>query len=103
MMKYTLTLINTEGFMVEEILNLPVDDTIIWADFVQLGRVRECLLMHPTMKLIDVTPDGMPDSFTDAEQQQRQLANMGLRKSINNQGAPQYEDIDEDLLSDTTD
>jgi hypothetical protein len=56
------------------------------------------------MRLVDVTPDGMPDSFTDAEQQQRQLANMGLRKSINNQGAPQYEDIDEDDLdSDSTD
>ena len=102
-MKYHLTLINTEGFMVEETLDLPVDDTIQWADFVQLGRVRECLLMHPTMRLIDVTPDGMPESFTDAEQQQRQLANMGLRKSINDQGAPQYEDIDEDLVSDSTD
>ena len=102
-MKYTLTLITADGLALESTLDLPVDDTITWADFVQLRAVKELLLLHPHMTLIDVTPEDMPDSFTDAEQQQRQLANMGLRKSINNQGAPQYEDIDEDLLSDTTD
>ena len=103
-MKYHLTLINTDGFMVEETLDLPVEDTIVWEDFVQLGKVRECLQMHPTMQLVDVSPDGMPDSFSDDERLRRQLANMGLRKSINNQGAPQYEDIDQDDLdSDSTD
>jgi hypothetical protein len=102
-MKYHLTLINTDGFMVEETLDLPVDDTIQWEDFVQLRGVRECLLLHPTMKLIDVTPDGMPDWFSDEEKMTRQLANMGLRKSTTDRGAPQYEDIDQDDLTDSCD
>jgi hypothetical protein len=93
-MKYTLTLINDAGFMHEETLDLPVEDTIGWEDFVQLSLVRECLLMHPAMKLLDVTPHGMPDWFSDAEQQQRQLANMGLKKTQAIGHAPEYEDIE---------
>jgi len=93
-MKYILTLITADGLALEETLDLPVDDTITWADFVNLRSVKELLLLHPHMTLIDVTPEGMPDSFTDAEQQQRQLANMGLKKTHAIGHAPEYEDIE---------
>ena len=95
-MKYHLTLINTEGFCIEESLDLPVDDTANWAEFISMSAVKELMLMNPTMTIVDVTPDGMPASFTDEERMRRQLSNMGIKKSINAQGAPEYEDIEEE-------
>ena len=95
-MKYHLTLINTEGFMLEQTLDLPVDDTANYSEFMSMRAVKELMLMNPTMTIIDVTPDGMPDTFSDEERMRRQLLNMGIKKSINAQGAPEYEDIVEE-------
>ena len=95
-MKYHLTLINTEGFIIEESLDLPVDDTAQYNEFIALPAVRELMLMNPTMTIIDVTPDGMPDTFSDEERMRRQLTNMGIKKSRNEKGAPEYSDIDDE-------
>lgn len=100
-MNYTLTLINDAGVMLEQQVSLPVEDTITWADFVSLRSVRDCLLLHPTMRLIDVTPGGMPDTFTDEQSRELQLTRMGLRKSTTTKGAPQYEHFDADIGSDS--
>ena len=62
--------------MTEHTLDLPVTPEITYHDFERLKEVKELLLMNPTMTLQDVTPDGMPDWFTDEEQMSRQKANM---------------------------
>lgn len=62
--------------MTEHTLELPVTPEITYYDFERLKEVKELLLMNPTMRLQDVTPDGMPDRFTDDEQMLRQKANM---------------------------
>jgi hypothetical protein len=99
-MKYHLTLINTEGFIIEESLDLPVDDTANYSEFMSMRAVRELMLMNPTMTIIDVTPDGMPNSFTDEERMRRQLENMGIRKTLNAKGVSEYADIDTDTDGD---
>jgi hypothetical protein len=75
-MKYYITLMNTVGIMSEHVLELPVTPEIKWHDFESLEQVQELLLLNPTMRLQDVTPEGMPDWFTDEEQMIRQIANM---------------------------
>lgn len=75
-MKYHLILINDHGFCSEHTLDLPVTPEITWHDFERLELVQNLLLMNPTMTLHDVTPDGMPDWFTDEEQMLNQKANM---------------------------
>lgn len=67
-MKYYLTLINDAGIMLEHELDLPVTPEITWQDFVQQRAVKDLLLMNPTMRLQDITPDGMPKEFTEEEQ-----------------------------------
>jgi hypothetical protein len=62
--------------MTEHDLDLPVTPEITYYDFERLKEVKELLLMNPTMRLHDVTPDGMPDWFTDEEMMARQKANM---------------------------
>jgi hypothetical protein len=62
--------------MTEHLLDLPVTPEITYYDFERLKEVKELLLMNPTMRLHDVTPDGMPDWFTDEEMMARQKANM---------------------------
>jgi hypothetical protein len=99
-MIYHLTLINTEGFILEESLDLPVEDTAQYNEFIALPAVKELLMMNPTMQLVDVTPDGMPDSFTDEERMRRQLENMGIRKTLNAKGVSEYADIDTDTDGD---
>lgn len=72
--------------MTEHTLDLPVTPEITWHDFERLEQVQNLLLMNPTMTLHDVTPDGMPDWFTDEEQMLNQKANMldsGLEFSYN--------------------
>ena len=54
--------------MLESTLDLPVEDTISWQDFVQLRLVRDLVLANPTMQIIDITPQGMADSFTQEQQ-----------------------------------
>lgn len=68
---------NTQGIMLEQTLDLPVTPEITWQDFEQLTPVRELLLLNPTMRLHDVTPDGMPDWFTDDDQMRIQQQHMG--------------------------
>ena len=60
-MKYTLTLITPEGLTLEEILDLPVEDSITWRDFESLTQVKDLILLYPHMSLIDVTPTGLFD------------------------------------------
>jgi hypothetical protein len=94
-MKYILTLITTDGLMLEETLDLPCEDTITWQDFMSLGAVKDLMLLHPSMTIIDVTPHGMPDWFSDEEQRQRQLANMGMKKTQVVGYAPEYQELGE--------
>ena len=97
-MKYHLTLINPEGFMLEETVDLPVEDSISWHDFSQLSKVKHLLLMNPTMRLHDVTPDGMPSWYTDEQILRITLQHQGLRKSQKDTGATVYEDLDSSEL-----
>jgi hypothetical protein len=62
--------------MTEHLLELPVTPEITYYDFERLKEVKELLLLNPTMRLHDVTPEGMPDWFTDEEIMLRQKANM---------------------------
>lgn len=62
--------------MQEHELDLPVTPEITYRDFERLPRIQELLLMNPTMKLHDVTPEGMPDRYTDEEWLILQKANM---------------------------
>ena len=79
-MKYHLILINTEGYMTEHTLELPVTPEISWPDFEQLSQVKDLLLQNPSMRLHDVTPDGMPSWFTDEEWMTIQQNHMGSSK-----------------------
>lgn len=65
--------------MLEQSLDLPITDDARYEEFMSMRAVKELLLMNPTMTILDVTPDGMPDSFTDAEMQTRQLTNLGIK------------------------
>jgi hypothetical protein len=62
--------------MTEHTLDLPVTPEITYYDFERLKEVKELLLLNPTMRLQDVTPDGMPDRLTDDEIMSNQKANM---------------------------
>jgi hypothetical protein len=62
--------------MSEHTLDLPVSPETTYYDFERLPQVRELMLLNPTMTLHDVTPDGMPDRYTDEEIMSRQRANM---------------------------
>ena len=94
-MNFLITLINDEGFLIEESLRLPISQEATWDDFMAMRSVRDLLLMNPTMTVIDVTPEGMPAWFTDEQQLTRQLQNMGIKKSQNERGQSVYTD-DED-------
>jgi hypothetical protein len=82
--------------MIEELLDLPVEPEISWSDFLSLSQVKNLLLLNPTMTLLDVTPNGMPDTFTDEEKMRRQLFSMGIKKTVNSLGVSEYQDIKED-------
>ena len=81
--------------MLEHSLDLPITDNANYDEFMQLESVRDLLLMNPTMRVQDVTPDGIPDWFSDAEQQSRQLANMGMKKTQVVGYAPEYQELGE--------
>jgi len=91
-MKYILTLINDMGMIAEETLELPVSDDITWQDFVQLTLVKNLLLTFPSMQLVDITPQDMPDRFTEADIMRIQLSHQGLRKQVSDLGSS-YEEI----------
>jgi hypothetical protein len=78
-MIFHITLVNNEGIMSEHTLDLACTDDITWEDFAQLRSVKDLMLMNPTMTILDVTPDGMPDWFSDGELMSRQLTNFGLK------------------------
>jgi hypothetical protein len=86
--------------MLEESLDLPVSDDISWQDFTQLSKVKDLLLLNPSMTLLDVTPDGMPSWYTDEQLLTLTLTNMGQRKTRGSKGEPVYEDLDQDELED---
>lgn len=91
-MNYTLTLMNDQGFMLEETVTLPVSDDISWQDFVQLAAVKNILLINPSMQLVDVSPEGMPDRFSEGDIMRIQLSHQGLRKQVSDLGSS-YEEI----------
>lgn len=93
-MKYIVTLITTDGLTMEETLDLPVEPTISWSDFVSLSAVRELTLLNPHMTVCDVSPWDMPASFTDEQMKTIQLSNMGLRRNQVEGYAPKYVDLD---------
>jgi hypothetical protein len=66
-MKYIITLEDQAGHMQEHTLDLPVEPEITWQDFVNLAEVRELRLQDPSMWLQDVTPQGMPDSYSEED------------------------------------
>jgi hypothetical protein len=100
-MKYIITLINSEGIMSEHTLQLPVSSDIQWHDFVALSQVKNLLLMNPTMTILDVTPEGMSDRFTDEQMMANQLAAMGIKTTKNQKGITVYEsDSDSDDVAD---
>lgn len=80
--------------MLEETVDLPVEDSITWQDFSQLAKVKDLLLLNPTMRLHDVTPDGMPSWYTDDQLLRIMLHHQGIRKTQNDSGATVYEDLD---------
>lgn len=90
-MKYTLTLVNDMGIFREETLDLPVSDDISWQDFVQLTLVKNLLLSAPSMQLIDITPEGMPDRFSEGDLMRIQLGYQGLRKQVTELGSSYLE------------
>ena len=93
-MKYIITLINSSGIMLEEILDLPVEDTITWTDFVQLRLVKDLLLANPSMEIIDISPTGMPNSYSAEQMLINTLRHQGIRKGQNAQGHTSYEEED---------
>jgi hypothetical protein len=93
-MKYIIVLSTREGIMLEETLDLPVEDTISWHDFVQLRLVRDLLLSNPSMEIIDITPAGMPNSYSAEQQLINTLRHQGLRKGQNAMGQTSYEEED---------
>ena len=72
--------------MLEQSLNLPITDQANWDEFMAMRAVQDLLLMNPTMTILDVTPNGMPDRFTDEQQLTNQLTAMGIKKSRNEKG-----------------
>jgi hypothetical protein len=91
-MKYIITLSNEHGAMLEETLDLPVEDSITWADFVQLRLVKDLILTNPSMQIIDITPQGMPDTFTSEQMLANSLKQQGLRKGQNVLGQTTYQE-----------
>jgi hypothetical protein len=83
---------NDQGFMLEETVSLPVSDDISWQDFVQLAAVKNILLINPSMQLVDVSPEGMPDRFNEGDIMRIQLSHQGLRKQVSELGSS-YEEI----------
>jgi hypothetical protein len=84
--------------MLEETLTLPITDQATWDEFKSLAAVKNLLLLNPTMTILDVTPDGMPDRFTDEQQLTNQLTAMGIKRSRNLKGVSEYETIDSDSV-----
>jgi nicotinic acid phosphoribosyltransferase len=75
-------------------------DQATWDEFVSMRAVKSLLLLNPTMRILDVTPDGMPDRFTDEQQLTNQLNAMGIKRSRNEKGVSVYEEdteVDVDL------
>ena len=93
-MKFIITLSDAT----EHTLHLPVLDSITWDEFMRLELVQDLLLLNPTLSIIDVSPEGMPDRFTDAQAMAHQLEHQGLRKGVSAKGAPVYfeDDFTED-------
>lgn len=94
-MKFIITLSDET----EHTLHLPVLDSISWADFMQLALVKDLLLLNPGLTVMDITPEGMPDRFTDAQAMALQLEHQGLRKGVTAKGAPVY--FEDDFIEDS--
>lgn len=86
-MQYHITLVN----LTTHTLDLPIQDTATWEDFENLSAVRA--LGH---KVLDVTPVGMPDRFTDEEMLTNQLTRFGIKRTRRADGLSEYGEIDQE-------
>jgi hypothetical protein len=80
------------------LLEVAVQQTVSWAEFVARPEVTDL-----GEAVIDVTPDGMPDRFSEEMRMACQLREMGLRREIPETGAPKYFKLkaeDDEELSD---
>ena len=66
-MKFQILLLNELGTYTQHELALPVNAEIHWDDFVNLRAVKDLLLANPNSSIIDITPEGMPDWFSDEQ------------------------------------
>jgi hypothetical protein len=73
----------------EVTLDLPISPEATWLQFCSLPEVK---ILGP---LLDITPDGMPDRWTEDEWMIMTIRNMGYKKSRKDNGQPLYEEIDE--------
>ena len=80
--------------MTEQSLDLPCTDEARYEEFMQLEAVKDLLLMNPTMTILDVTPDGMPDWFSDGDMMDSQLRNCGIKAIREPNKQTVYEDIE---------
>lgn len=96
-MKFYITLINNQnGILFDESITLPVSMEITWEDFVNLRPVKELLSSYVNCEIVDITPEGMPDKFTEAETLDNILEHQGMKKTRNAQGLSVYEELESD-------
>jgi hypothetical protein len=93
-MKYFITVSTGQTHL----LDLPVNDSISWEEFENIPQVKAL-----NCAIIDITPDGMPDRFTDGEIMMRQLRNVGMKVTRNGNGVGHYETIADDELLEADD
>jgi len=86
-MKYHIT---TERG-VETTLDLQISPEATWLQFCSLPEVE---ILGP---ILDITPDGMPDKYTDEELLTLTIRNMGYKKSRKDTGTSLYEEIDQEV------
>jgi hypothetical protein len=79
-MIYHVILQDSQGTQTTHTIDVDCDALSTWSAFAQQQPVKQLLLLHPNQTLYDVTPDGMPDWFTDEQELSNQRAQMGDSK-----------------------
>jgi hypothetical protein len=76
-MIYHVILQDSQGAQTAHTVVVDCDANSTWSAFEQQQPVKQLLHLHPNQTLYDVTPDGMPDWFTDEQELSNQRAHMG--------------------------